>query len=101
MNSRDKNLVIVRAVVDQGLTTAQAAARFGVTRQWVHVLIRRYEIDGAAGLAPRSRAPKSRPVTTTDAVRERTLELRRQLSATGVWTPVANTNDRSGRQRDR
>ena len=41
MNSRDKNLVIVRAVVDQGLTTAQAAARFGVTRQWVHVLIRR------------------------------------------------------------
>lgn len=84
MNSRDKNLVIVRSVVDQGLTAAQAAARFGVTRQWIYVLIRRYEVDGPGGLVPRSRAPKSLPVATVAAVRERTLALRRQLSVSGA-----------------
>ena len=84
MSSRDKNLVIVRSVLDQGLTAAQAAQRFGVTRQWVHALIRRYEAEGPDGLAPRSRAPKSRPGTTSSAVRERIVELRRQLSTSGA-----------------
>lgn len=84
MSSRDKNLVIVRSVLDQGLTPAQAAARFGVSRQWVHVLIRRYEAQGLEGVAPRSRAPRSRPGTTSDAVRERVLQLRRRLSTSGA-----------------
>lgn len=84
MSSRDKNLVIVRSVLDQGLSAAQAAARFGVTRQWVHVLIRRYEADGPAGVAPRSKAPTSRPATTSDPVRERIIRLRRELTASGA-----------------
>lgn len=84
MNSPDKNLVIVRSVIDQGLTAAQAATRFGVSRQWVHVLLRRYEADGREGLAPRSRAPKSRPVATVAAVRDRILALRRHLVASGA-----------------
>lgn len=84
MSSRDKNLVIVRSVLDQGLTAAQAAARFGVTRQWVHALIRRYEAQGPDGLTPRSRAPKSRPATTSGAVRERVIQLRRRLHASGA-----------------
>ena len=84
MSSREKNLVIVRSVRDQGLTVAQAAIHFGVTRQWVHVLIRRYEADGPDGLALRSRAPKSRPGTTGEAVCERVVRLRRQLHAAGA-----------------
>lgn len=82
--TREKNLVIVRSVVDQGLAVAQAAARFGVSRQWVHALVRRYEADGPDGLAPRSRAPKSRPGTTSTAVRERVVQLRRQLTSSGA-----------------
>ncbi|WP_405217349.1 IS481 family transposase [Agrococcus sp. Ld7] len=84
MNSPDKNLVTVRAVVDQGLTVAQAAARFGVSRRWVHVLLRRYEADGRDGIAPRSRARRSRPGTTVAAVRDRILVLRRHLAASGA-----------------
>lgn len=80
----EKNLVIVRSVVDQGLAVAQAAARFGVSRQWVHALVRRYEADGPDGLAPRSRGPKSRPGTTSTAVRERVVQLRRQLTSSGA-----------------
>lgn len=84
MSSREKNQVIVRSVLDQGLTLAQAAARFGVTRQWVHTLVRRYRADGPQGLQPRSRAPKSRPGTTSEAVRQRVVQLRHQLHSDGA-----------------
>lgn len=57
---KPKNLVIVRAVAEQGLTHAEAAARFGMTRQWVPTLGRRYEAESTDGIAPRSRAPKTR-----------------------------------------
>jgi len=81
---KPKNLVIVRAVREQGLSHAEAAARFGVTRQWVHTLVRRYDIDGPDGVAPRSRAPKTRPGTTPNGVRDRIIALRVQLVADGA-----------------
>lgn len=81
---KPKNLVIVRAVREQGLSHAEAAARFGVTRQWVHTLVTRYDRDGPDGVAPRSRAPKIRPGTTPAVVRERIIELRRELTAQGA-----------------
>lgn len=81
---KPKNLVIVRAVREQGLTHAEAAARFGVTRQWVHTLVTRYDADGVDGVAPRSRAPRARPGSTPDAVRERIIALRTQLVADGA-----------------
>ena len=81
---KPKNVVIVRAVTDQGLTHAEAAARFGVTRQWVHTLVTRYEREGLEGMAPRSRAPRTRPGTTDPATRERIITLRRELVAAGA-----------------
>lgn len=81
---KPKNLVIVRAVREQGLSHAEAAARFGVTRQWVHALVRRYDTDGPDGVAPRSRAPKTRPGTTPDGIRDRIIALRVQLVADGA-----------------
>lgn len=65
MGSKDKNLVIVRAVTEQGMTQAQAAAKYGVSRQWVHTLLTRYQTEGPDGATPRSRAPKTRPGTTS------------------------------------
>lgn len=81
---KPKNLVIVRAVTDQGLTHAEAAARFGVTRQWVHTLVRRYESDGPDGVTPRSRAPRNHPGRTPPAIRERIIELRQELTSQGA-----------------
>lgn len=80
---KPKNIVIVRAVREQGLTHAEAAARFGVSRQWVHTLVRRYDADGIDGVTPRSRAPHARPGTTPAATRDRIIELRLELTATG------------------
>jgi len=79
-----KNLVIVRAVTEQGLTPTQAAERFGVSRQWVHTLVRRYQEGGPDAVAPRSKAPHARPQTTPEAVRERIIALRLELTWNGA-----------------
>lgn len=84
MSSSQKNLVIARSVVDQGLTVAQAAAKFGVSRQWVHQLVQRYRSGGVAAVLPQSKAPKSRPHTTTETVRVRIIGLRQALVADGA-----------------
>lgn len=79
-----KNLVIVRAVREQGLSHAEAAARYGVTRQWVHTLVRRYDAEGPDGVAPRPRTPKTQSGTTPLAVRDRIVQLRRELVTDGA-----------------
>lgn len=84
MSRKNKNLVIVRAVTEQGLSNAQAAARFGVTRQWVHTLVVRYQQGGPDAVEPRSRAPRQPPRTTAESVRQRIIELRRELIAGGA-----------------
>ena len=81
---KPKNIVIVKAVRDQGLSHSQAAARFGDTRQWVHTLVRRYESQGIEGVTPRSRAPKNHPGMTAPAVRERIIALRKELLTAGA-----------------
>lgn len=81
---KPKNLVIVRAVREQGMSPTEAAARYGVTRQWVHTLVARYDTEGPDGVAPRSRAPHSRPGTTPPVIRDRIIELRRDLTTRGA-----------------
>lgn len=90
-----KNLVIVRAVREQGLTHAEAAARYRVSRQWVHALVRRYDKDGPEGVTPRSRAPKNRPGTTSPAIRERVIALRKGLVASGADAGPATIDRKS------
>lgn len=76
-----KTRVIVLSVVEQGLTKAEAARRFGVSWRWVHTLVQRYEAGGQDALEPRSRRPATNPRTTPAAVRERVVTLRRTLTA--------------------
>ncbi|WP_425561802.1 IS481 family transposase [Microbacterium awajiense] len=81
---KPKNLVIVRAVREQGLSHAEAAVRFGVTRQWVHALVTRYDAEGPDGVAPRSRAPRTRPGATPAVIRDRIIALRVELTGNGA-----------------
>jgi transposase InsO family protein len=79
-----KPRVIVLSVVQLGLSKADAARRYGVSWQWVHTLITRYQAGGLEALEPRSRRPMSNPRTTPDVVRDRIIELRKQLDAEGL-----------------
>jgi transposase InsO family protein len=79
-----KAKVIVLAVAHQGLTKAEAARRYGVSWQWVHTLVTRYNDGGLDALEPRSRRPASNSRATPDLVADRIVELRKQLDADGL-----------------
>ena len=79
-----KARVIVLSVVHQGLTKAETARRYGVSWQWVHTLVLRYQHGGLDAVEPRSKRPRSNARATPDKVRARIIELRTDLIAAGL-----------------
>lgn len=74
MSQRVKNEVMVLAVVEGGLSVADAAARFSVSKRWLRVLLARYREHGIDAVAPRSKRPRSSPTRVSDTVRERVIQ---------------------------
>ena len=52
-----KARVIVLSVVHRGQTTAEAARKLDVSRQWVHTLVTRYNTGGLDAVEPRNFGP--------------------------------------------
>lgn len=69
---------MVRAVVDDGLTRADAARRFNTTPKTVAKWVRRFREHGVAGLRDRSSRPLSSPSQTAPALCDAVEALRRQ-----------------------
>src|SRR5215207_3030016 len=99
MPPANPNRVIVHAVIDGGMSAAEAARRFGETRQWVSLLVRRYRAHGEAGLQPRSRRPRSSPSATDEATRARILHLRDTLTGSGLDAGAESIHARLDRER--
>jgi putative transposase len=59
--------------------------RFGISRDKGYKWLRRWQAEGAAGLADRSRAPRSHPQAVADQLLEACLALRRQHP---TWGPA-------------
>ena len=79
-----KPRVIVLSVAQQGLSVTEAAARFGVSRQWVHVLLARYRDGGLDAVEPRSHRPRSNPRQTPPELAQRIVTLRQELLGNGL-----------------
>ena len=79
-----KHRVAVLKVVSRELSVTAAAAAYGISRQQLTRLLRRYRDGGLEALEPRSRRPLTNPRDTPDAVRDRVLALRRELAARGL-----------------
>jgi transposase InsO family protein len=79
-----KAKVIALSVVVQGLSKAEAARRYDVSWQWVHTLVSRYQAGGLEAVEPRSRRPHTNARATPDGLRERIVEIRKQLDADGL-----------------
>ena len=70
---------------DPGLGPLQEVARdYGVSRRWVHELVRRFDAQGEAGLEPRSRRPRASPGRTPEALEDEIVELRKHLLDQGL-----------------
>jgi transposase InsO family protein len=79
-----KHRVVVLKIVAGELSVTQAAAGYGVSRQYLHKLLARYRDECLDGLNVRSRAPLTSPHAVTDRVRDRIVRLREALTAAGT-----------------
>ncbi|HEX8080508.1 MAG TPA: helix-turn-helix domain-containing protein [Jatrophihabitans sp.] len=75
--------VVIMAVVVEGRSKSEVARDYGVSRQWVQTLVRRYRTEGEAAFEPRSRRPHSSPRRTADAVEDAIVALRKELAGAG------------------
>lgn len=79
-----KHRVAVLKVVSAQLSVTAAALESGISRGHLHRLLRRYRDDGLEAVEPRSRRPRTSPGRTPDAVRDRIIALRIELTARGL-----------------
>jgi transposase InsO family protein len=66
------------AVIEGGLSQAQAASQYAVTAKVVKRWVERYKAEGRAGMADRSSRPRHSPNRTDQTVVDRVVALRRQ-----------------------
>ena len=76
--------LVVTAVLVEGRTKAEVGRDYGLSRQWVHELIRRYEAEGDSGLGSRSRRPRSNRARIPEAVEDAIVALRKELAEQGL-----------------
>lgn len=79
-----KNRVAVLKVVAKQLSVTAAAAEYGMSRQHLQRLLKRYREGGLDALEPRSRRPQTMPQRTPHVVRERIVALRSELTGRGL-----------------
>ena len=75
--------VVIMAVVVEGRSKSEVARDYGVSRQWVQVLVRRYQAEGEAAFEARSRRPHTNPRRIAGEVEDAIVALRKQLSEAG------------------
>ncbi len=68
--------LLVRRVREQGMPVAHAAKAMGVSRQCAHRWIRRFDVEGEAGLWDRSSRPHTMPTRVSVEVEARVLAAR-------------------------
>jgi transposase InsO family protein len=74
---------IAVAAGDRSVNRTRLATELGMSRQWLSVLIARFNAEQFDGLAPRSRAPK-RPAQCAAAVEDMVVWIRKQLADDGL-----------------
>ena len=84
VHSMSKHQVAVLKVVSGQLSVTAAATQYGISRGHLHRLLARFREGGPSALEPRSRRPKTSPQRLSPAVRDRIVELRRELVGQGL-----------------
>ena len=71
--------MVVDSVVLEGRSIRETALAYGVSKSWVHELVRRYRSGGTPALEPRSKRPHSNPRQMSHEVEEQIVALRKEL----------------------
>jgi transposase InsO family protein len=76
--------LVVTAVRLERRTKTEVARDYGVSRQRVRELVRRFDAEGEAAFEPRSRRPRGSPLRTPGALEDEIVELRKHLADEGL-----------------
>jgi transposase InsO family protein len=76
--------LVVAAVKELGRPKSEVARDYGVSRRWVHELIKRFDAEGEDGLEPRSRRPLSSPHQSSVELEDEIVALRKTLAEQGL-----------------
>jgi transposase len=76
--------LVVTAVRIEGRSKSAVAREYQISRRWVHGLVCRFDAEGEAGPAPRSRRPRTCPVRPPVRVEEAIVGWRKRLSEHGL-----------------
>lgn len=68
----------------RGRSRGEVVRTYGISRRWVHELVKRFEVEGEAGLQPRSRRPWTSPQQVSQVVEDEIVALRKTLSDQGL-----------------
>ena len=79
-----KARLVITAIETEGITQAEAARRYGMSKGWVSKLMARRRAEGDAAFEPRSRRPVTSPHATPEPVVDLVLALRKQLAESGL-----------------
>src|SRR5260221_9736193 len=75
---------VILSVTVEGLSQAETARRYKVSKAFVSRLLSRYRVEGDAAFEARSRRPKSSPTALTDDVVALIIGLRDELAFDGL-----------------
>jgi transposase InsO family protein len=81
---------VARSAAGEKVNVSGVCREAGVSRAVFYVKLARFQAEGSAGLAPRSRAPRTRPTSTPDHVGEAVVRARKELADQG-WDHGALT----------
>ena len=76
--------VIVLSITEQGLSKAEVAKKFSVSRRWINVLLQRYQEGGIEALEPRSKRPKTNSRSIPPDLPEQIKQMRYWLEDQGL-----------------
>jgi hypothetical protein len=76
--------VVITAVRVEHRTISEVGRDYGVSRRWVHELVRRYDTEGETAFEPRSRRPHHSPLAVPVRVEDAIVRLPKQLSKQGL-----------------
>ena len=80
----DMGRFLIETHLRTGRPIKELARSHGVSASWLFKLLRRYRLEGEAGLEPRSRRPKRSPSQIADRYEEEVVALRKELIDFGV-----------------
>jgi len=80
----DKGRFLIETHLKTGRPIAELAAAHDVSRGWLYKLLKRYQLEGSAGLEPRSRRPKTSPTQIADLYEDEIVRIRKDLADEGL-----------------